>query len=115
MERLAPEERARAQRLAVTTLRWMDRADRMLGPHLKKRPPLTVLNILRLGVVELAVDGAARAWRGRCGGDAGARPGEDIDELAGLVNAVLRKVAGDLPTSGRRCRCRACRNGCAGR
>ena len=95
VERLEPEERARAQRLAVTTLRWMDRADRMLGPHLKKRPPLPVLNILRLGVVELAVDGAAP--HGVV--DAAVtlvRSGRKTSTMAGLVNAVLRKVAGDL-------------------
>ncbi len=47
VDRLAPRERAHAQRLACETLRWMDRADRMLGPHLRKRPRLDVLNALR--------------------------------------------------------------------
>jgi 16S rRNA (cytosine967-C5)-methyltransferase len=93
--RLEPEDRARAQRLAVSTLRWMDRADRMLGPYLKKRPPLTVLNVLRLGVVEMAVDGAAP--HGVV--DAAVtltREGGKTSGLAGLVNAVLRKVSGDI-------------------
>lgn len=96
VERLAPEDCARAQRLTVTTLRWMDRADRMLGPYLKKRPPLTVLNTLRLGVVEMAVDGAAAhgvvdaAVTLMC-------EGQKTAGLAGLVNAVLRKVSTDLP------------------
>lgn len=89
---LDPEDRARAQRLAVTTLRWMDRADRMLGPHLKKRPDDHVLNALRLGVVELMVDGAAAH------GVVDAcvtlmREGRHTTRLAGLVNAVLRKIA----------------------
>ena len=95
VERLAPEDRARAQRLAVTTLRWMDRADRMLGPHLKKRPAPKVLNVLRLGVVELAVDKAAAhgvvdAYVSLM------REGRKTQGLAGMVNAVLRKVAGGL-------------------
>ncbi|MDJ0824490.1 MAG: transcription antitermination factor NusB [Rhodobacter sp.] len=88
---LPVEDRARAQRLATETLRWADRADRMLGPHLRRRPPLTVHNILRLAVVEMAVDGAAPhgvvdAAVTLCRGQ----------RFGGLVNAVLRKVAGGL-------------------
>ncbi len=93
--RLAPlpaAERARAQRLASVTLRVMDRADRMLGPHLRKRPPEPVMNLLRMGVTEICELGQAphgvvnacvtlaREDRRRAG-------------MAGLVNAVLRKVA----------------------
>jgi len=92
---LPPEDRARAERLALTTLRWMDRADRMLGPYLKKRPSPPVLNALRLGVIELAVDGAAAH------GVVDACVNLMREDLrtagtAGLLNAVLRKVAGDL-------------------
>jgi len=97
VERLAPRERAHAQRLARETLRWMDRADRMLGPHLRKRPGLDVLNALRLGVVEMTVCAAPpygvvdtlvslmRERRVTVGG-------------AALVNAVLRRVTGELHT-----------------
>jgi len=95
VERLAPEDRARAQRLAVSTLRWMDRADRMLGPHLKKRPRDEVMNVLRLGVVEMAVEGAAP--HGVV--DAAVslmRSGKRTIGMAGMVNAVLRRVAEDL-------------------
>ncbi len=95
VERLAPEERAHAQRLANETLRWMNRADRMLGPHLRKRPGPDVLNALRLGVVEMAVCAAP--------------PHGVVDTLvslmrermrtagsAALVNAVLRRTAEEL-------------------
>ncbi len=87
--------RARAQRLASQTLRAMDRADRMLGPWLRRRPPARILNILRLAAVELCEQGApahgvvnaavrlARSHRRSAHG-------------AGLVNAVLRKVAGEV-------------------
>jgi len=95
LDRLEPDERARAQRLATDTLRWMDRADRMLGPHLKKRPRDGVMNVLRLGVVELAVEGAAA----HAVVDAGVtlmRESQRTTSSAGLVNAVLRKVAQDL-------------------
>ena len=92
LDRLANEERARALRLATTCLRWSDRADRMLGPHLKKRPPQEILNILRMAVVELFVDGSAshgvvNSYVDLAGGDARKRP------FSGLINAVLRKLA----------------------
>ena len=93
-EKLAPDDRARAQRLAVSSLRCLDRADRMLGPHLKKRPPLRVLNILRLGVTEICEEGAA-AHGVVNSAVAIARGGRKTAGMAGLVNAVLRKVAGE--------------------
>lgn len=94
VEGLSPEERARAQRLAVTTLRVMDRSDRMLGPHLKKKPPLQVMNILRLGVAEICEEGAAaHGVVNAC--VAIARQSRKTEGMAGLVNAVLRKVAGE--------------------
>ena len=96
LARLPAEERARAMRLAVTCLRWMDRADRMLGPYLRQRPTETVLNALRLGTVEMCLDGAAshgvvNAMVGLVKADPGSV------RMAGLVNAVLRKVAADGP------------------
>jgi len=89
---LPAQDRARAQRLATETLRWMDRADRMLGPHLRRRPPLAGLMILRLGAVELFVDAAAP--HGVV--DAAvtlAKSDPKTAPLAGLINAVLRKLA----------------------
>jgi 16S rRNA (cytosine967-C5)-methyltransferase len=91
-EALAPEEKARAARLAAETLRWGARADRMLGPHLRQRPPEEVLNLLRLGTVELCVDGAAA--HGVV--DAAvtlAKGAAETRRQAGLVNAVLRRVS----------------------
>lgn len=95
LDRLPAEERARAARLAITTLRWKDRADRMLGPHLRQRPPEPTLNALRLGTVELCVDGAASH------GVVNAmvalvKTDPRTARTAGLVNAVLRKVAGAI-------------------
>ncbi len=91
---LPPAERARARRLALTTLRAMDRADRMLGPHLAKRPPARVFNILRLGTTEICELGVpahavVNAAVSLAGGD------KHTARLKGLVNAVLRKVAGE--------------------
>ncbi len=95
LERQAPAERARAQRLATETLRWLERIDRILQKHLRKAPPLPVRNILRLGTLELCQGAAAHGV---------------VDSLVqltsqqkrhaplkGLVNAVLRKVAATGP------------------
>lgn len=93
---LAPEDRARATRLATSCLRWMDRADRILGPYLKVRPPMTVMNTLRLGVVEICVDKAAGHGVVNTAVDL-VRQSKNTQRLSGLVNAVLRKVARDAP------------------
>ena len=89
---LPPEDRARAGRLTLTVLRWMDRADRILGPYLSKKPPLTVLNVLRLGVVEMLVDGAAAHGVVNAAVTI-VRSDKNTQSMAGLVNAVLRKVS----------------------
>jgi 16S rRNA (cytosine967-C5)-methyltransferase len=89
---LHPADRARAQRLTGAVLRQIDPVDRVLAPHLNRLPPLAVRNILRLAVVELALDpGAAHGIVN----DAVtlARAGKKTATMAGLVNAVLRKVA----------------------
>lgn len=86
-----PEVRARALRLAATTLRHLPRADAVLAPHLKRPPPAPVRAALRLAVVEhhalgapahAVVDGAVRLMQAQ----RATRP------FAGLTNAVLRKA-----------------------
>jgi len=94
LERLGPEERARAQRLVLSALRSMDRADRMLGPHLKKRPVPRVMNILRLGVAEICAEGAPAHGVVNSAVEI-ARATRRTTPMSGLVNAVLRKVALD--------------------
>lgn len=91
---LPPADRARALRLAATTLRHLEPADRLLDRHLRKAPPLAVRNVLRLAVVELAQGAPAH-------GVVNAaveimRQGKRTAHFAGLVNAVLRA----LPASG---------------
>ncbi|MFY0659264.1 MAG: methyltransferase [Shimia sp.] len=90
LSKLEPADRARAQRLALDTLRNLERADRVLQKHMKKTPDLHVHNVLRLATVELCLGGAAHgvvndavnivAKNKRTAG------------MKGLVNAVLRKV-----------------------
>ncbi len=89
---LEPGERARAQSLATGVLRHLGRIDAVLGGFLRKAPPPHALNPLRLAVAEMrldgvpdhaAVDGAVRLARSHPKGG----------HVAGLVNAVARKVA----------------------
>ncbi len=91
---LPAPDRARAQRLVTTALRVLDRSDRMLGPHLKKRPPARVMNLLRLGVAEICEEGAAAHGVVNACVEI-ARAGRNTASMAGLVNAVLRKVAAE--------------------
>lgn len=95
VERLTPADRAAAHRLAVETLRGMEKADRLLKAHLRKKPILRVMNILRLGAYELAQGGAAHGVVSDCVSIAGAR--KVTQSSKGLINAVLRKLVDEAP------------------
>jgi len=91
---LSPEDRARSQRLVTEALRVLDRCDRMLGPHLSKRPAPHVMNALRMGVFEICAMGeAAHGVVNAYVTLMQERP--KSSHFKGLVNAVLRKVDGD--------------------
>jgi 16S rRNA (cytosine967-C5)-methyltransferase len=83
-------ERARAQRLALATLRRIGPADAVLAPMLRRKPALTVQNILRLALTELAEGAAAHGVVNA----AVTLAGRDRRTAAakGLVNAVLRRL-----------------------
>ena len=89
-EGLAPADRARALRLAETTLRHLEPADKLLDRQLRKMPPLTVRNTLRLAVVERAQGAAAHGVVNAAVEIT--RKGKRTAHLAGLVNAVLRAL-----------------------
>lgn len=91
--KLDPAERARAQRLALEVLRGLERADRVLKPYLRKMPPLTVRNVLRLATVELCSGGDAHGVVNEAVEIT--RGGKRTAAHGGLVNAVLRKVAAE--------------------
>lgn len=91
LDHLSPPDRARAQRLTIQTLRGMERADRLLKKHLRKPPPLHVMNTLRLASVELCLGGDAHGVVNDCVGMIAGH--KRFAKLKGLVNAVLRKVA----------------------
>ncbi|MFN4203668.1 MAG: RsmB/NOP family class I SAM-dependent RNA methyltransferase [Tabrizicola sp.] len=90
-DHLAPADRARALRLAETTLRHLEPADRLLDRHLRKAPPLTVRNILRLAIAERA-QGAPAHGVVNAAVEITRRGGRRTAHLAGLVNAVLRAL-----------------------
>ncbi|GHA59883.1 16S rRNA methyltransferase [Amylibacter ulvae] len=91
---LAPAERARAQSLATTTLRYLGRLDAVLARFLTKRPPPAVHNILRLCAAELLIDGIAP--HGAV--DAAVtlvKSNRRTSHFSGLTNAVARKLVAD--------------------
>lgn len=95
LDKLAPDDRARAQRLALETLRGIERADRLLQEHLNKTPPLTVQNVLRVGTVELSQGAAAHGVVNAMVNLVARHP--RYANHKGLVNAVLRKMAAAAP------------------
>ncbi len=95
LDKLPPDDRARAQRLAQDTLRGLERADRILQKHMNKYPPLTVQNALRIGTVELCTGGAAHGVVNAMVTIVAGH--KHLGHLKGLTNAVLRKVAADGP------------------
>ncbi|MDZ4054048.1 MAG: transcription antitermination factor NusB, partial [Phenylobacterium sp.] len=88
---LAPADRARALRLAETVLRHLEPADKLLDKHLRKAPPLTVRNTLRLALVERA-EGAPAHGVVNAAVEITRQGGKRTAHLAGLVNAVLRAL-----------------------
>lgn len=95
LDKLPPDDRARAQRLAVETLRGLERADRLLQKHLNKQPPLTIRNVLRVGTIELCQGGAAHGVVNTMVNLVSQH--RTLSHLKGLTNAVLRKIAAEGP------------------
>ena len=95
---VGPQDRARAQRLALQVIRLLEPVDRLLEPHLRKAPPLAVMNILRLAVTELH-EGAAAHGVVNAAVEL-ARKGKKTTHMAGLINAVLRKIPAGAPLTG---------------
>ena len=87
----APRDRAAGHRLAAAVLRRLGTLDAVLEPLLRKAPPIPVRHILRLGTAGLLLlgtpDHAAVATSVALARQRGLTP------FAGLVNAVLRRVA----------------------
>ncbi len=88
---LDSRDRAAAHRVAAAVLRRMGTLDAAVEPFLRKEPPEPVRNILRIGAAGLLLletpDHAAVATAVALAKRRGLTP------FAGLINAVLRKVA----------------------
>ena len=88
---LASRDRAAAHRLAAATLRRLGTLDAVLEPYLRKAPPGPARHVLRLGAAGLLLlvtpPHAAVATAVALARERGLAP------LAGLINAVLRRVA----------------------
>ncbi|MBM9403826.1 rRNA cytosine-C5-methylase, partial [Gluconacetobacter azotocaptans] len=84
-------DRAAAHRLAATVLRHMGTAGMVLEPFLKKEPPAPVRVVLLIGVAQLLLlDTPAHAAVGTA---VSLARRQGLTPFAGLVNAVLRRVA----------------------
>ncbi|MBK5934670.1 16S rRNA (cytosine967-C5)-methyltransferase [Rhodovulum imhoffii] len=88
---LAPAGKARARRLAQTTLRHVGRADALLKPHLRRLPPPVVRQILRMAVVEMLEEGAPPHGVVNAAVSL-TRAQPNMGAMANFVNAVLRKM-----------------------
>lgn len=90
-------DRAAAHRLAATVLRRSGTLDAVIEPHLRRAPPDAVRWILWLGAAGLLfLDTPAHAAVGTAVALARA---QKLAPFAGLVNAVLRRVAATGPTA----------------
>jgi len=92
---LEPRDRAAAHRLAAAVLRRMGTLDAVLEPFLRKEPPEPVRQVLRIGAAGLLLlETPVHAAVGTAV-DLAKRRG--LTPFAGLINAVLRKVAAGGP------------------
>lgn len=90
---LGPGERARVQRLALATLRQLGPVDAILKPFVRKAPPAFIHALLRLATVEMLSEGAPAHGVVSDAVTIVRAGGQRAEAFAGLVNAVLRKVA----------------------
>ncbi|MBY4893958.1 methyltransferase domain-containing protein [Rhodobacteraceae bacterium N5(2021)] len=85
-------EAARANRLALTVLRNLGAVDAVIKPYTTRKPQIGVHNLLRLGTVELLVNGQdAHGVVSDIVGIAKTQP--HTRKASGMVNAILRKIA----------------------
>jgi len=92
--KLDSRDRAFARLLVSTLFRRFGQIDKVVAPLLNRKPPAFVLSVLRLGAVQIlilktpvhaAVDESVNLVKSK----------KKYVAFAGLVNAVLRKVAGE--------------------
>jgi 16S rRNA (cytosine967-C5)-methyltransferase len=86
-----PRDRAAAHRLAAAVLRRMGTLDAVLEPFLRKEPPDPVRNVLRIGAAGLLL--LETPGHAAVATAVGLAKRRGLTPFAGLINAVLRKVA----------------------
>jgi len=92
-----PRDRAAAHRIAAAVLRRLASIDAVLEPFLRRAPPDEVRQILRIGAAGLLLlDTPAHAAVGTA---VELAHSQKLDPYAGLVNAVLRRVAANGPAA----------------
>ncbi len=92
---MAPRDKAAAHRLAASVLRHSGTLDEVLAEHLRREPPLAVRHVLWLGAAaSLFLEAPPHAAVGTAVDLARNRK---LAPFAGLINAVLRKVATSGP------------------
>ncbi|SHI61772.1 16S rRNA (cytosine967-C5)-methyltransferase [Roseomonas rosea] len=91
--RIEPRDRAAAHRIAAAVLRRLGSIDAVLEPYLRREPSPPALQALRIGAAELLLLGTPP--HAAVGNAVALAP----KPFAGLVNAVLRKVATEGPAA----------------
>lgn len=94
LTRLSPPDRARAQSMATGVLRYLVRLDAVLDVYLEKSPPPKVRNSLRLAAYEMLVENNAAHGVVNAAVEI-VRGSPKAGHMAGLVNAVARKILPD--------------------
>jgi 16S rRNA (cytosine967-C5)-methyltransferase len=97
LPQLEPRDRAAAHRLAAGTLRRLGTLDAVLEPFLRKAPPIPVRHVLRLGAAGLLL--LATPAHAAVATSVALAHARGLAPFAGLVNAVLRRVAEDGPAA----------------
>jgi 16S rRNA (cytosine967-C5)-methyltransferase len=96
---LAPADRARAQRLALLTLRLLGPIDAHLKPFLRREPPAFVRGVLRLAMAEILGQGAPAHGVVNDAVAITRAAGRKTEGFTGMVNAVLRKATATDPAA----------------
>ncbi len=94
---MEPRDRAAAHRLAAGTLRRLGTLDAVLEPFLRKAPPMPARHVLRLGADGLLLLGTPA--HAAVATSVALTRARGLAPFAGLVNAVLRRVADDGPAA----------------
>lgn len=91
-----PRDKSAAHRLAAAVLRRMGTLDAVIEPLLRREPPTPVRHVLRLGAAGLLL--LATPQHAAVATAVALTRRKNLTPFAGLVNAVLRKIAAGGPT-----------------